>query len=74
MTRAHDPIIRLDPNDNVVVAHVDITKGTEITNEDITSRDAVSFGKKIARRNFTSKERAHFMGYDRGNSRVGTRN
>lgn len=44
MTRAHDPIIRLDPNDNVVVAHVDITKGTEITNEDITSRDAVSFG------------------------------
>lgn len=126
MTRAHDSIIRLDPNDTVVVARVDLPKGTQIVSEGLTTLAAVSFGHKIAATDIAKgqailkyntligfaacdipkgdwvhshnitldefqkdyrfaqdyvpadilppKDRAQFMGFDRGNGRVGTRN
>ena len=124
--RAHDPIIRLDPNDNVVVARVDLPAGTNIVSEGLTTLVDVSFGHKIAATDIAKgqavlkyntligfaacdiakgdwvhahnialdefqkdyrfaqdyvpadilppEDRAQFMGYDRGNCRVGTRN
>ena len=44
------PVIRLHPNDNVVVARVDIGIGTEVPNEHFTSRSQVPAGYKIAAR------------------------
>ena len=42
------PIIRLHPNDNIVVARVDIGIGTEVASEKLTSRSQVPAGYKIA--------------------------
>ncbi|HEX2544749.1 MAG TPA: altronate dehydratase family protein [Ramlibacter sp.] len=44
------PIIRLHPNDNVVVARVDVGIGTAIPSEGCTSRGQVPAGHKIATR------------------------
>lgn len=40
--------IRLNPNDNVVVAVKTLEPGTEIVAEAITTRDAIPFGHKVA--------------------------
>jgi altronate hydrolase len=40
--------IRLNHSDNVVVARVDISAGTEIPEEKIASRDKIAFGHKVA--------------------------
>jgi len=42
------PIIRLHPNDNIVVARVDVAIGTEVPSENFTSRSQVPAGYKIA--------------------------
>ena len=42
------PIIRLHPNDNIVVARVDIGIGGEVPSESFTSRSQVPAGYKIA--------------------------
>lgn len=42
------PIIRLHPNDNIVVARVDVGIGTEVAGENFTSRSQVQAGYKIA--------------------------
>lgn len=42
------PIIRLHPNDNIVVARVDVGIGTEVPSENFTSRSQVPAGYKIA--------------------------
>lgn len=42
------PIIRLHPNDNIVVARVGIAIGTEVPSEHFTSRSQVPAGYKIA--------------------------
>ena len=42
------PIIRLHPNDNIVVARVDVSIGTEVPSEHFTSRSQVPAGYKIA--------------------------
>jgi len=42
--------IRLAPEDNVVVARVDVLSGTEITGEGVTALDVVPAGHKIATR------------------------
>jgi altronate hydrolase len=42
------PIIRLHPNDNVVVARVDVGIGAEVPSEHFTSRSQVPAGYKIA--------------------------
>jgi len=42
------PIIRLHPNDNIVVARVDIGIGIEVPSENFTSRSQVPAGYKIA--------------------------
>ncbi len=42
------PIIRLHPNDNIVVARVDVGIGTEVPSEHFTSRSQVPAGYKIA--------------------------
>jgi len=44
------PTVRLHPNDNVVVARVDVAAGTEIPNEGVTSLNRVPPGHKIATR------------------------
>ncbi|MFZ9297467.1 MAG: UxaA family hydrolase, partial [Hylemonella sp.] len=44
------PVIRLHPNDNVVVARVDVGIGTEVSAENFTSRSQVPAGYKIAAR------------------------
>ena len=44
------PVIRLHPNDNVVVARTDVAIGMEIPSEGITSRSQVPSGHKIAAR------------------------
>lgn len=48
--RANDPVIRLDPADNVVVAREDISAGTLIGSEDVTTLADVPLGHKIATR------------------------
>jgi altronate hydrolase len=45
------PVIRLHPNDNVVVARTDVAIGMEIPSEGISSRSQVPSGHKIAARN-----------------------
>ncbi len=42
------PIIRLHPNDNIVVARIDVGIGTEVPSENFTSRSQVPAGYKIA--------------------------
>jgi altronate hydrolase len=42
------PIIRLHPNDNIVVARIDVGIGTEVPSEHFTSRSQVPAGYKIA--------------------------
>lgn len=44
------PVIRLHPDDNVVVARIPVAPGTEIPGEGIVSRDEVKPGYKIASR------------------------
>jgi altronate hydrolase len=44
------PVIRLHPNDNVVVARVDVGIGAEVPSEHFTSRSQVPAGYKIAAR------------------------
>jgi altronate hydrolase len=120
------PVIRLDDNDNVVVARAEIEKGTAISEEQIEALQDIPLGHKLASRfikkgepilkynttiGFASEDiepgtylhshnisfdkitkdyrlaedyvptdilppeqRATFMGYDRGDGRVGTRN
>ncbi|MDR3527122.1 MAG: altronate dehydratase family protein [Rhizomicrobium sp.] len=41
-------VIRLNPNDNVVVAVTALAAGTPIAAEGITTRDAIPFGHKVA--------------------------
>ncbi len=48
--RVTGPIIRLHPNDNVVVARVDIGIGTAVPSEGFNSRSQVPAGHKIAAR------------------------
>jgi altronate hydrolase len=48
--RVAGPIIRLHPNDNVVVARVDVGMGTAVPSEGFTSRSQVPAGHKIAAR------------------------
>ena len=48
--RVTGPIIRLHPNDNVVVARVDVGIGTAVPSEGFTSRSQVPAGHKIAAR------------------------
>ncbi|RYF17362.1 MAG: altronate dehydratase [Comamonadaceae bacterium] len=48
--RVAGPIIRLHPNDNVVVARVDVGIGTAVPTEGFTSRSQVPAGHKIAAR------------------------
>ena len=47
----HDnPVIRLDENDNAVVARVDIPKGTVVASEGVTALHDIPMGHKIATR------------------------
>ncbi len=48
--------IRLNPNDNVVVAVVALAPGTEIIAEGITTRDPIPFGHKISTREIKKGE------------------
>jgi altronate hydrolase len=48
--RVTGPIIRLHPNDNVVVARTDVGIGTAVPGEGFTSRSQVPAGHKIAAR------------------------
>jgi altronate hydrolase len=50
------PVIRLHPNDNVVVARVDVGIGTEVPSEHFTSRSQVPAGYKIAARSIKKGE------------------
>ncbi|MBJ3776284.1 UxaA family hydrolase [Acuticoccus mangrovi] len=49
-TRPNDPVIRLDPADNVVVAREALPAGTTIGSEEVTTLQDVPFGHKIATR------------------------
>ena len=42
------PIIRLHPNDNIVVARIDVAIGTAVPSENFSSRSQVPAGYKIA--------------------------
>ncbi|UOM33196.1 UxaA family hydrolase [Acuticoccus sp. I52.16.1] len=48
--RPNDPVIRLDPDDNVVVAREDIPAGTEVGSEGVTTLADIPLGHKIATR------------------------
>jgi altronate hydrolase len=48
MTEPRPLTIRLHNSDNVVVARIDIPAGTKIPEEQIDSRDPISFGHKVA--------------------------
>ncbi|MDB5859857.1 MAG: putative bifunctional protein : D-galactarate dehydratase [Ramlibacter sp.] len=48
--RVTGPIIRLHPNDNVVVARIDVAIGTAVPSEGFSSRSQVPAGHKIAAR------------------------
>ena len=50
------PIIRLHPNDNIVVARLDVAIGTEVPSENFTSRSQVPAGYKIATRKILKGE------------------
>ena len=48
------PIIRLHPNDNIVVARVDVAIGTPVPSENISIRSQVPAGYKIAAKKITA--------------------
>lgn len=50
LVRANTPVIRLDLEDNVVVAREDIAAGTPIASEGVTTTRAIPLGHKIATR------------------------
>ena len=50
------PVIRLHPNDNVVVARIDVAMGMDIPSEGIVCRSQVPSGHKIAARNINAGE------------------
>ena len=50
------PIIRLHPNDNVVVARVDVAIGTAVPSENFSARSQVPAGYKIAARKILKGE------------------
>jgi altronate hydrolase len=50
------PVIRLHPDDNVVIARVDVSIGTPLEGEGCTVRAQVPAGNKIARRNIAKGE------------------
>ena len=50
------PIIRLHPNDNVVVARIDVAIGTQVPSENFTSKSQVSAGYKIAAKKISKGE------------------
>jgi len=50
------PVIRLHPNDNVVVARVEVGIGTQVVGENFTSRSQVPAGYKIAARKILKGE------------------
>ncbi|PLZ03879.1 galactonate dehydratase [Burkholderia sp. WAC0059] len=50
------PVIRLHPDDNVVVARVDVSIGTPVPSEDFVSRSQVAAGYKIAARRIRKGE------------------
>jgi altronate hydrolase len=50
------PIIRLHPNDNVVVARIDVAIGTPVPSENFTCRSQVTAGYKIAARKILKGE------------------
>lgn len=50
------PVIRLHPNDNVVVSRVDVGIGTSVPEEHFTSRSQVPAGHKIAARDIREGE------------------
>ena len=50
------PVIRLHPNDNVVVARVDVAIGTAVPGEHFTARSQVPAGYKIAARKILTGE------------------
>lgn len=50
------PVIRLHPNDNVVVARVDVAIGTPVPGEGFTARSQVPAGYKIAARKILKGE------------------
>ena len=50
------PIIRLHPNDNIVVARVDVAIGTEVPSEGFTSRSQTPAGYKIAAKKIAKGE------------------
>jgi len=45
-----NPFIRLDARDNVIVARIDVAKGTVVEKEQITSLEAIPSGHKMASR------------------------
>lgn len=50
------PVIRMHPNDNVVVARTDVGLGAQLPSENITSRAQVAAGYKIASRAIAAGE------------------
>lgn len=50
------PIIRLHPNDNIVVARIDVAIGTPVPSENISIRSQVPAGYKIAAKKITAGE------------------
>jgi len=50
LTLTRNPTIRLDESDNVVVARVEIPKGSRVEEEDITALQDIPLGHKIASR------------------------
>jgi len=54
--RVAAPIIRLHPNDNIVVARTDIGIGTAVPSEQLTTRSQVPAGHKIAARAIAAGE------------------
>jgi altronate hydrolase len=59
MTTKKPLTIRLHDKDNVVVARVNLSAGTEISAEAITSMDQIQFGHKIA--TSAIKTRNHYL-------------
>src|SRR5882672_1997609 len=55
-TRAPDPVTRLHPSDNIVVALRPISSGTAIASENVSARAAVPAGHKIATRPIAKDE------------------
>ena len=54
--RVIGPVIRLHPNDNVVVARVDVAIGTSVPSENLSVRSQVPAGYKIASKKITAGE------------------